>query len=400
MTEGVVRIAGNLRVCILTNTLVPHFLPFFKRLRESLGDLQILLSIPMEKDRGWPVEWEDLSVRIQKCWTYSTFRTYEAGFKEQMWRHIPYDTLPALIRYRPDVIVSTELGFRTMQAAAYRKLFPKSRLIVWNGFSEHTEKGVPAWRTLQRRLLYRAADAASANGESAVSYLVKLGVARHKIFRLPYCPDISPILKMPLARKADEARRLLYVGRLNERKGLVPFLRTLSDWLRQHPLEERELWIAGEGPLRGMLEGFPVPPQLRLTFLGGVAYDNLPKLYAQGGLFVFPTLADEWGMVVNEALAAGLPILGSVYSQAVEELVREGVTGWTFRPDCHDEVQRALDRALSTPVSALAELRVRCRQAVDHLAPSSGADRLLRAIEFVTSKAGDNADAQVLQRDW
>jgi glycosyltransferase involved in cell wall biosynthesis len=272
-----------------------------------------------------------------------------------------------------------------MQAAAYRKLFPKSRLIVWNGFSEHTEKGLPAWRTLQRRIFYRAADAASANGESAINYLLGLGVARQKIFRLPYCPDIAPLLKLPLAREGEVARRLLYVGKLIERKGLVPFLRILSNWLGLHPEEKRELWIAGDGPLRSELEGFPVPPQLRLTFLGGVGYDNLPELYAQGGLFVFPTLADEWGMVVNEALAAGLPVLGSAYSQAVEELVREGVTGWTFRPDRPNEVQQALNRALLTPTSALAELRGICRQTVGHLRPSDGAERLLRAIDFVVS---------------
>ena len=51
------------------------------------------------------------------------------------------------------------------------------------------------------------------------------------------------------------------------------------------------------------------------------------------GVLVFPTLADEWGLVVNEALAAGVPVLGSLYSQAVEELVRDGENGWTFRPD-------------------------------------------------------------------
>lgn len=383
MTTGAVQIRRKLRVCVLTNMVVPHFLPLFRDLRDSVGDLMILVSTPMESNRDWDAEWGDLSLRVQKSWTYLISRRHDSGFKVETWRHIPYDTLPLLVRYRPQVIVSTELGFRTMQAAVYRRLFPKSRLIVWNGFSEHTEKGLPAWRTFQRRLFYRAADAASANGESAIGYLLRLGVARQKIFRLPYCPDIAPLLKLPLVRDGDAATRLLYVGQLIERKGLAPFLKVLSNWLLQHPEEKRELWIAGEGPLRSDLGQLPVPSQLRLTFLGSVAHDKLPELYAQAGLFVFPTLSDEWGMVVNEALAAGLPVLGSVYSQAVEELVREGITGWTFRPDRPNEVRQALDRALLTPTSALTKLREICRQAVGHLRPSDGAERLLRAIDFV-----------------
>ena len=57
----------------------------------------------------------------------------------------------------------------------------------------------------------------------------------------------------------------------------------------------------------------------------------MAEVYAKASLFAFPTLADEWGVVVNEAMAAGLPVLGSIYSQAVEELVEDGVSGWVFR---------------------------------------------------------------------
>ncbi len=373
---------GDLRVSIFTNTVGLHVLSLYKYLRDSLGGLRIFVSTPMERGRDWTAEWGDLPVRVQKTLSYRTYKRYEGGFRDEIWRHIPYDTLPLLIRGRPDVVISTEFGFRTMQAAVYRMLFPKSRLIVWVGLSEHTEKGVPAWRVLQRKALLGLADAVSANGTSAINYLQWLGVPSEKIFRLPYCPDISGHLKLPLEREPSAARRLLYVGGLSERKGLAPFLTVLSDWLRKRPDDRWELWIAGDGPLRVELERFSTPPQLRLQFLGSVAYERLPELYAQGGVFVFPTLADEWGVVVNEALAAGLPVLGSVYSQAVKELVQEGETGWTFRPDQPEEVERALDRALLTPAPTLAGMRETCRRTASQLTPSYGANQLLQAVRF------------------
>jgi len=72
-------------------------------------------------------------------------------------------------------------------------------------------------------------------------------------------------------------------------------------------------------------------------------YAVLPREYEHGGALVFPALAGDWGLVVNEAMAAGLPVLGSVYDQAVEELVVGGENGWTFRPDRPGEVYSKLD---------------------------------------------------------
>lgn len=378
----------NSKVCLLTNIIPPYYRPVFEHLRELVGNLKILVSAPMEPNRNWNTEWGDLPVTVQKCWIYTTRWRHEQGFSDKMWRHIPYDTLPSLLQERPDVVISIQLGFRTLQAALYRKLFPKSRLIIWTGLSEHTEKGLPLWRILQRKALLRAADAVLVNGTSGRKYLQALGVPRERIFPEPYCAEISSNLALPLERQPNVARRFLCVGQLTTRKGLQPFLNVLSEWLKEHSLERCEFWIAGDGPLRGELEKFPAPAQLRLRFLGSVPYEKLPELYAQGGIFVFPTLADEWGVVVNEALAAGLPILGSLYSQAVGELVQDGFNGWTFRPDHREEMYAALDRAMAAPEEKLDEMRLAGRECVRSLTPAYGAECFLDAIEHVRPSAG------------
>ena len=66
---------------------------------------------------------------------------------------------------------------------------------------------------------------------------------------------------------------------------------------------------------------------------------------------------DESGFVVNKGMATGLPVLGSVYSQAVDQMVREGKTGWRLFPRKTEAMQVAIDRALSTPLDRLAEMR-------------------------------------------
>lgn len=373
----------NSKVALFTNFIPPYYRRVFEHLQGMLQDLRIFVSTPMEPNRNWDPGWAELPVTVQKCWTYTGVWRHEQGFSDKIWLHFPYDTLARLFGERPQIVISIQLGLRTLQAGIYRVLMPKTRLIIWTGLSEHTEKGLPPWRVFERKMLLRVADAVLVNGKSGVNYLRGLGVPSDKIFLEPYCAEISSLLELPLERDKDQTRRLLYIGQLSTRKGILPFVKSLSRWLSEHPETNCELWIAGDGPLRSTLENTPVSPRLTLRLLGNVAYENLPKLYAQCGILVFPTLADEWGVVVNEALAAGVPVLGSVYSQAVEELVSDGLDGWTFRPDHPDEVNFGLDRMMSVDGHHLAQMRSKCRARIRPLTPEYGAKCFLEAIKFV-----------------
>jgi glycosyltransferase involved in cell wall biosynthesis len=179
---------------------------------------------------------------------------------------------------------------------------------------------------------------------------------------------------------------LLYVGRLVELKGLAPFLKVLVHWSKQHPEREIELWFAGDGPVQPVLESIETA-SVSLKFLGTVPYQQMPDIYACADVLIFPTLADEWGLVVNEAMAAGVPVLGSLYSQAVEELVEDGVNGWTFHPDRPAEVFAALDRVLQISPHVLQELREAATSKALELSPDKVAGRYLKAISFVMSSS-------------
>jgi hypothetical protein len=372
------------RVALLTNFIPPYRLPLYKAVAERVDDFQVFISTEMEPNRQWKTNWEDLKVTVQKNITIQRSWQHPHGFSEDLYVHIPYDTLWLLMQYQPDVVISGELGMRTLQAALYCKFNPNSQLIIWATVSEYSEQGRGKLREILRRVLVPQADAMLVNGESGARYIRQFGAMTEKIFKAPYTTNISPFLALSLSRIRPEADRLVYVGQLLERKGLVPFLSTLARWGEAHPDRPVEFWIVGEGPLRSTLEQIAMPPNVSVLFLGSVAYAELPEIYRQGGIFVFPTLADEWGVVTNEAMAAGLPVLGSIYSQSVEELVIDGETGWTFRPDREDEIYSALDRALATPPEVLETIRVTARQRIQNLTPEFVADGILQAIRYVS----------------
>jgi len=340
----------------------------------------------MENNRPWSPECEGLNVVIQKNVSFTQRQRHPNGFRDDLNVHIPYDTLWRLLRARPDVVITGELGVRTVFALLYRMLQPKSRLIVWATVSEASEEGRGKLRQFIRSGILSHVDAVLVNGASGARYVARFGVPKHKIFIAPYTSDIRPLAAIPLQRGCVESRRLLYVGQLIERKGLIPFLSILSSWAKAHSTAEVEFWIVGDGAARTALQEIPLPPNLVLRLFGNVPYEKVEAFYAQAGIFVLPTWADEWGLVVNEAMASGLPVLGSLYSQAVQELVEDGMTGWTFRPDHADEMYTAVDRALSTGEDGLGEMRVSATKRVAHLTPDYLANRILEAIHFVQSE--------------
>jgi glycosyltransferase involved in cell wall biosynthesis len=337
----------------------------------------------MEDNRKWNLDWKDLSVTVQKCITFRSSWAHPCGFQETTFKHIPYDTLRILVRDQYGVVISAQLGLRTVQAVLYKIIRPSAKLIIWTCLSEVTEDGESAFRRFGRKLLLRFADAVLANGSSAVRYLTSLGAPPSRLLVFSYYPEISHLSCLPACREGQVGHRLLFVGQLIERKGMEKFLPILAEWFADRSNQLGEIWIVGEGPRRLRLEQIEHPNNLTVRFHGHVPPEQLGHFYGECGILAFPTLADEWGVVVNEALAAGMPVLGSLYSQAVEEMVKDGVNGWTFRPDSPEEVRRSISCALTASIEELNSMRRASREVAQHYSPEKGAKKLIAALRFV-----------------
>lgn len=368
------------KVVLLKNFLPPAEIPFFVEVSRRVRELVILLSTPVESNRRWAPEWGGLDVRVQKTTTLAGTWRHRAGFTDKTHVHIPWNTPRLLAGLRPDVLVSSEFGSRTALCAAHRALHPGTALVLWAALSEHTETGRGAARMLLRSWLRKRVDHFAVNGPSGERYLETLGVDRRQMSRLHYTilPGVFDV--RPVERPVSAAHHLLFVGQLVERKGVAPFLEALAEWCRRHPQRQVTFDIAGAGPEEPRIRAVGRPDNLRVEMLGYATYDDLPGWYGRSGILVYPTLADEWGLVVHEGMLTGLPVLGSLYSQAVETLVSEGQSGWVYRPGAAEDLYAAIDRALSAPAEQLETMRHEARAAVEHITPAWAADCLVGAM--------------------
>jgi glycosyltransferase involved in cell wall biosynthesis len=369
-----------IRTALLTNFVAPYRLALLEALRDRVGELKIFVSALTEADRPWKPNMGSLYVVRQKTRTFKRTRLLPGGFQQRLFIHFPYDTLAQLWRYSPKIVISGELGLRSFQAAIYRTVFSRSRLIIWATLSEATEKGWGRGRTVLRQVILRAADAVVCNGASGSRYITSLGFPVDRIHILNQPIDVGMFTPLPKTRAAEDARRLVFSGRLIPQKAVVELQSVLVDWARANPARQLELLWIGDGELRETLERTQLPANFSQFFHGNQPYEALPELYRRCGALVLPSLMDEWGLVVNEAMASGLIVLGSIYSQAAIEMVSDGVNGWLIDPYHPETIANALDQLFAAPLDKLDEMRAAARERALRITPQGGADILYTAI--------------------
>lgn len=383
----------GVRVALLTNMLPPYRLRFLAEVERLLGELVVLVSARSEANRNWTDDNGALSVRQQRSIAArGRWRSRSSGFGERRTIHLPLDTGSQLRAIAPDVVISAELGFRTALASRYARR-TGTPLICWATLSEATERDLDPARLRLRKLLARRVDHWIVNGESGKREVARYGVALHRISSIPQ--SITPRSSIvPPAPDKEPTRplRLLYVGQLSSRKAILPFAHALEDWaVASGRTGDMSLAIVGDGPLRGELIQLAEASRVRIDLTGFKTYEDTVAEYQNHDVLVLPTLADEWAVVVNEALASGLPVLGSNQSQAVVEMITDGVHGFVFPPTREGYVA-ALDRLGACDRAVLRRMASASAQRAHDFAIEEVAPRVASLVRDVLSTSAQSSD--------
>ena len=298
--------------------------------------------------------------------------THPDGFSDQSSVVLYTRVYSLLRREHPSVIITTEMGIRTAQATLYKLLHPTVKLVVWARLSERSETGRSLPRVALRRTLARFPTTVIVNGASGARYCESIGVAANKIVVIPQVSAIPAASQKELdkRRPRQEMRTVLYVGRLVSLKGVDLLIHAVAK--TPHPLHLR---IIGSGPELDRLKSLSSELAVSADFVDWI--DDLVDLrreYLAADYFVLPSLADEWGLVVVEALSQGTPVLGSVYAQAAIELVKPGQNGFLFSPDDTQQFIAALTDAATLGPEEWRRASAAAARSVDEITPAQVAE--------------------------
>ncbi len=200
------------------------------------------------------------------------------------------------------------------------------------------------WKELLKRQILRLSSAALAGGQAQADYLVDLGVARDRISVGYDVVDNTHFAQGAANARANEAyfrknlslpqHYFMTTSRFVRKKNLARLLEAYAAYTRLAGDQKWGLVLLGDGAERASVESDIVRLGISdLVVLPGFKqYDELPAYYGLADCFVLASLSEQWGLVVNEAMASGLPVLVSRHCGCAPDLVREGVNGFTFDP--------------------------------------------------------------------
>lgn len=179
----------------------------------------------------------------------------------------------------------------------------------------------PEWIIEKEDLEFRAADRVMVLSRAASRSLVEEGVGAGKIFVNPCGVDLLRFT--PPEKKVDDVFRIIYCGNISLRKGVHYLLQAFSEL----KLDNTELWLIGSAPDPSFSRLLARYRSDKVRFLGTFSQNELPSIYAKGSVFVLPSLADGFGMVVPQAMACGLPVIVTENVGAAD-IVTDSVEGY------------------------------------------------------------------------
>lgn len=208
-----------------------------------------------------------------------------------------------------------------------------------------------SWKESLKGLLIRSLfDWAIAGGSPHQRYLEKLGFRPERIANFYDVVDNDFFSRSSASIRLQSRaydfglpeRYFLYVGRLAEEKNIDGLLASYEAYRLGGGTWP--LVLVGEGPESQNLRSLAEQSTFRsdIYFEGLKTSKELPTYYAFAGCFVLPSTREPWGLVVNEAMAAGLPVIVSRHCGCAEDLVRQGKNGHVFDPLAKDELTEAL----------------------------------------------------------
>ena len=325
--------------------------------------------------------------------------------RERLSSKVLKDTSPALgnvlRQHRPDVFVSGGSYYEPHSLSVvhdFKRDSPAGALLMWSETTQidHRRYGP---KEFVKRCFISVFDGAVVAGEPHAIYLQQLGMPADNIQVVGNVVDNDFF-----STRADEARRqaqvapdltiprdfFLYVGRMIPVKNLPRLLEAYRIYRQRGG--SSDLMLIGNGPQEAALRQQAEASGLEgIWFAGLRQVHELPHYYARAKCLVLPSLSEPWGLVVNEAMASGIPVIVSNRCGCAAPLVQEGVNGFLFDPlKPHSLAELFLK--LSSGEASIESMGANARKTVANFSPQLFASRVADHLQSLCARKLQQAE--------
>lgn len=291
--------------------------------------------------------------------------------------------------YKPDLVVLPgyyDLSFWLLL------LFLKLRKtpVILTLDSTFMDKSRVWYKEVLKRFFVAQCDAAFGYGTKSREYLIQLGMPEKSIFIRCQATDNQKITSIYNSVKINRKKyshqfgykpfNFIYVGRLSQEKNVELLIKTFTALKLQEPLAtDWGLIVVGDGPIKSYLVKKRVPD---IYFTGGKNWEEVPVYYALADVLVLPSISEPWGLVVNEAMACGLPVIVSDRCGSAYDLVVNSTNGFIFNSL---EGQDLFDKMtfFVTHPECIHEMGRRSNEIINEYTPENAAIQMCSGIRHV-----------------
>lgn len=289
----------------------------------------------------------------------------------------------------PDVIVVAGYSHPAMSMISFWGKFFGKKIILMSATKNDDFQRI-WWRETIKSIGIKQFDAALVGGVPQRRYLLKLGLPHDAIFTgyNVVNNDIFSAAKYEYIKSTPlEYPYFLSINRFVPKKNLINLIDAYANYYLKSPKEAWHLVLCGSGELRIEIED--LIKKLGLSSVvhlpGFLQQDQLLPYFAHAKCFIHASVQEQWGLVVNEAMAAGLPVLVSNRCGCFEDLVKEGINGFGFNP----EDQQQLTNLMLKMSYGEVDLEAMAQAGLNHIqnySPDYFAQSLKQAVEFAINK--------------
>ena len=379
------------RVVIVTELIAPYRIPVFNALARRNGiDLHVIF-LSQDDYSQWPWQVHKDEIRF----SYEVLSSWRRRLGRQSVL-LNWGAESALRRACPDSIVCGGYNYvASWQSMSWARRNEVPFSLWCESTNRDLRRAYPFIEFCKKQFLRRC-DAFVVPGKSSFEYLRDHAVSEQLIFTAPNAVDTQFFASRAEVIRRDAAthraalglpaRFFLYVGRLVREKGIFDLLhayRALQPELRKNV----GLVFVGDGPERSpLLEHAAATNAGSVQLVGFAQREQLAAYYALADVFVFPTHTDPWGLVVNEAMACGLPVIVSNAAGCAADLAEDGWNGRVVPVGSVQQLACAMEE-LAHDAELRALMGRRSRERIEQYSPEAWAAGMANAVMAQGSEA-------------
>lgn len=312
-----------LKLAVVANTPPPYRVPMYNRIARIPGvALHVIFCSRREPNRFWDLP------PLEFSHTFLPEHFISAG---ERYIHNNIEVIPALKAFGPDVIVTDGFNPTHLYAFLYGSFKGIPHVPMTDG-TEVSERALSGVHRMVRRYVFARSGAFLSASLGGKQLYMSYGIGPERCFLTPLCVENGNFLPSPTP--PAKAFDFIFCSRFEPGKSPLFALDVATETARRLGRRVRLLFV-GSGSMEAQLKEAAAKcgDQVESVFHGFATQGDLPRLYQSASIFLFPTLADVWGVVANEACAAGLPVLVTPHAGVVDELVRDGQNGFVRELD-------------------------------------------------------------------